>query len=193
MAHPYQAHKEVHPGRKRAHEMSKHFKRGGRAHSDEAEDKKLFNKLIAKHEGTEAVPGRKAGGRLDKYARGGKTKHGSQVNIAIVSPRGHQRDGAPAPGGGLPPPGGGLPPGGPPMPPKPPMPPPGGPMGGPPGLPPGGPPGMPPPGMKPPGMMKRGGKVYKRGGKVGMTAGADSGVGRKEKARAYGLRPHGQK
>jgi hypothetical protein len=40
--------------------------------------------------------------------------------------------------------------------------------------------------MKPPGMMKKGGRVYARGGKVHMTAGAESGEGRKQKIKAYG-------
>lgn len=152
--------------------MAKKFKRGGAAHSDEKEDRKLISKMLKEHERSEMkVEGRARGGRLDKYARGGKTKHkGTQVNIAVVQPHGGQ---SPA---GMHPTGGPLPaPGGPPMPPPRP------PMGPPPGAmpPPGGPPGM---GAKPPGMMKRGGKV--KGIK-----GGDNGVGRKDKAKAYGLKP----
>jgi hypothetical protein len=41
---------------------------------------------------------------------------------------------------------------------------------------------MPPPGMKPPGMMKRGGKVKMKGG-------SETGVGRLDKKKAYGLKP----
>jgi hypothetical protein len=37
--------------------------------------------------------------------------------------------------------------------------------------------------------MKRGGKVYAKGGKVPMKAGAYSGKGRLEKIKAYGLKP----
>jgi hypothetical protein len=157
--------------------MSKHFKRGGKVHDDEAADRKLFGKMMKEHEAGETkAEGKKSGGRLDKYARGGKTKDkkGTHINIAVVNPH---KDAAP----GVPPAGGppGLPPGLP--------------AGGPPGLPPGGPPGMPPPGMKPPGMMRKGGKVYARGGKVHMTAGSLTGKGRKEKIAAYGLKPHGNK
>ena len=178
MAHSHHHLREVHPGRKRAHEFAKHFKRGGKVHDDEAADRKLFGKMIKEHEGAEKPEGKKAGGRLDKYARGGaaKKKHGNHVNIAIINGKGHP-DAPPAmaaPPGGLPMP-----------PPKPPM---GGPPGLPPGLPPGGP-GMAPPGMKPPGMMKRGGRTFKRGGKVHMTAGSLTGEGRKQKKKAYGLKP----
>lgn len=184
----------------RAHKASKHrvkhimhgYKRGGSVkHEDLAEDVSLIKKAVHKHDTQLHGKGKHTdlsslgharGGRLDKYARGGKTKgkHHTQVNIAVVSPHG----GSPAPGG--PPPGGGglaLPPGGPPRPPM--AGPPGGmPMGGPPGM----PPGMPP---KPPGMMKRGGGVKStKPAHIGKhPAGGDNGEGRLMKARKYGLKP----
>jgi hypothetical protein len=181
MTHPFHSHREHHKSRGRVGHI---MKSGGHPHSDAAADKKLFSHLIAQHEAKEeGIPGHKHGGRLDKYARGGRTKgkHHTQVNIAVVAP--HGKDASPSGAGALP--------GGPPLPrspaagPPPGLPPGGPPMAGPPGLPPGG--GM-PPGMKPPGMMKRGGKVktYARGGKLGMTAGAESGEGRLQKARKYG-------
>jgi hypothetical protein len=40
--------------------------------------------------------------------------------------------------------------------------------------------------MKPPGMMKKGGRVYARGGKVKMKGGSETGVGRLDKVKAYG-------
>lgn len=177
MAHPYEGSKAYVASRKRAGILMKAA--GGKVHSDEAADKKLIKQMLAKHEKSENdVPG-KAG----KYARGGRTRKskaaGNHVNIAVVTPHGrHPADAGALPGGPpLPPP---RPPlaGGPGMPPG--FPPGGPPMGGPPGLPPGGPPGM-PPGLppRPPGMMQR-------GGKVGMTAGADTGKGRLQKKRAYG-------
>lgn len=170
MAHPYAGHKEVHAGRKRAGSMAK-FKKGGAVHSDEAEDKKLIKKMVKKDD--LKVEGRSTGGRLDKYARGGRTKKGggkTHINI-LVAPQGGKADAAAPPGPGLPPGAGGPPPG---M--KPPM-------GPPPGA--GGPPGL------PPGMMNRGGgvKKYAKGGKVPMKAGAMTGEGRKEKAKAYGGKP----
>lgn len=171
-SHSHHAHREHVASHKRVSHILKGHKKGGKVHSDEKEDRALFKKMIAQHEAGETkAEGKKSGGRLDKYARGGKTKgkHGNHVNIAIVNP-GKDQAGAMPPPGGMP-----MPPPKPPM--MPPPMPPGGPMGGPPGM---------PPGMKPPGMMKRGGRTYARGGKVHMTAGADSGVGRKQKIVAYG-------
>lgn len=165
--HPFSQHKEHKASKSRVHSMFKHLARGGRAESSaSAPAKKATGGAV---DSDTPVVGKASGGRLDKHARGGKVKgkgkHGNHVNIAIVAPHG-----APSPEAGAAP--GGMP-----------MPPPRLPMGGPgmpPGLPPGGPPGM-PPGMKPPGMMKRGGKVP-------MTAGGDSGPGRLQKIKAYGAR-----
>lgn len=155
MAHPYQQYREKHPGQKKAKE------RVGK-HSDIKEDTVLVKKAMAahdkqmhggKHTDLKSI-GMKSGGRLDKYARGGKAKakkSGShtKINIMVAPKSGEGPPPAlpPSPIGAAPPP---------PMPPKMPMPPPPGPMGGP----------------------------MKRGGKVKMTAGADSGEGRLQKARA---------
>lgn len=168
MAHPFHSHREHSTRKHRVKHVLGH-KRGGAAHSDEAADRKLFKKMIAEHESK--VEGHRGHKRMDKRARGGGTKHGkhhTQVNIAVVAPH---RGGPPSPPGLGAPAGGGGPP----------LPPPGGPPK-PPMLPPGG--AMPPP---PPGggMMKRGGKAYKRGGGIGMTAGSESGEGRLQKARKY--------
>jgi hypothetical protein len=215
MTHPFESHKEVHHGRKRAKEMSKTFQTGGAvklATGGAVSKLKSGGPAKAEHKAT----GGATKPRLDKFARGGGTKkggkaHHTHINI-MVAPKGGGDAGAPPPGlgaGGPPPPGMGAPP----MVPKGPMPPPpGGPMGG-------GPPGMPPPGaggppgMKPPGMMKRGGKVYSgisskaniehwakrtgentkyaKGGMVPMKAGACNGEGRLEKIKAYGGKARG--
>jgi len=169
MAHPFAKHAERKTSRSRvAHLM----KSGGAAkHEDVAADKKLFHQMMAEHERSEMkMEGAKARGR---YARGGK------VNIAVVVP---QRSSPPTPAAG---PAGAA--GPPPMAaPAPPMP---MPMVGP----------APPP----PPQMKRGGKVaggdasagnlkawsarakknsYARGGGL-PTAGAETGVGRLQKAK----------
>lgn len=150
MAHPYSKFNEKDAGKARAKHLTKGYARGGKAHSDEAQDKKLISKMISAHD--RKVEGRAAGGRLDKFARGGRTK-GTNIKIAIVAPSGASPSPpgveAPSP---VPPLGGGPPP----MPPMPPMPP------------------------RPP--------MMKRGGKVGMKAGAETGEGRLQKAKAYGLK-----
>lgn len=167
MAHPYESHKAGGVAKRRAKELS------GK-HMDAAADRSMIKAAMSAHDKQQhggkhtdlAVPGFARGGRAKK-GKGGKK--GTTINIAIV---GGGKD-KPEMGGDLPPPpvGGMMPP---PPPPgagmKPPMPPMG---GGAPGL----PPGLPPPGAMP-GM--------KRGGKVPMKGGAESGVGRLDKVKAYG-------
>ena len=179
--HPFAKHNEQAAGKARA----KSFMRadGGRANKDAQDARDAAAKTMRNTRSMPDAfpvggpPGKKSGGRLDKFARGGraKSKHkgnNTKINI-VVAPKGpHPADGAapPAPmgppllGGGPPP---GLPPGGPP---------PG--LGGP-------PPGLPaaggPPGPRPPGLMARGGRLK-------MTAGAETGQGRLQKAKGYKAR-----
>lgn len=146
MAHPYAKFNEKDAGKARAKHLTKAYAKGGKVHSDEAEDKKLISKMLSAHD--RKVEGKASGGRLDKYARGGAAKKKGDTNINIVlAPQGKE----PAPPPMMPPP----------MPIPPPVAPPGGGPGGP-----------------PPGMMQRGGKVV-------MTAGAETGKGRLQKAKAY--------
>ncbi len=221
MAHPYAKHKEMHPGKARVHKIYAHKKHGGHVEGsayEEAHESAAEAKKERRHE--HKATGGPAKPRLDKYARGGKTKgghkgHHTKINI-MVAPKGGDGAGA----GGMPPPGGpppglgGPPPGGPP-----PGMPPGGPMGAapPPGA--GGlPPGLPPP---PGGGMKRGGSVkpgvsgisspknlakwskhassntkYADGGgvpHVHMKGGAGGAQGRLDKKAAYGIKSHARK
>ncbi len=132
-------------------------KAGGKVEAknpDAEEDKKLIRKEIAK--------AAKKDDKRDEFARGGRVggKGKTVVNIMIA---GGDKGNSPPPAVPIPVPAGGPPP----MPPHPPMLPPGAGAGGPPGLPPGA--GGPPPMMR------------KRGGRVVMKAGAESGEGRLEK------------
>lgn len=173
MAHPYASSREDKVGKSRAKDFTKGYATGGAIGAYKAGGAVAPAKKAGG--GEVKVAGRASGGRLDKFARGGKVKKKpeTQINIAVVQPSGNSpsQDGsAPA---GMPPPGG-PPPGmvAPPPPPPPSMPP-MPPMAG----------GMPP---KPPGMMQRGGAVkgFKRGGKVtGQKGGAETGVGRLDKVK----------
>lgn len=146
------------------------YKVGG-AVSDESQDKALVTKAVRQHETAEhggkhaplhlkgggQVKGEKAGGRLDRYARGGGVKKGpSKINIVIAT----GKDQPPAPMA-MPHP---VPV---PVPARPPMMPPPAPQAGP-SL-------SPAMGARPP--MKRGGAV-----KVNDEAGGGSGEGRLEKS-----------
>ena len=86
MAHPYKQ-------ESRASERGKiksltGFAKGGRPHSDAAEDRKLFAKMFKQAEAKEIkIEGKKSGGRLDHYTRGGKTKRAkSKVKIVLMPP-----------------------------------------------------------------------------------------------------------
>jgi hypothetical protein len=117
-------------------------------------------------------------GPRDGYAKGGKTKGRTNINIIIGNPGGAS---PPDAGGGPPPPLAGPPPGPGAVPVPPPAPPPGMPMGGPP--PGGAPPPMP---MPPPGGpmgRKHGGRAYP------IDDGSGGGKGRLQKIKAYGLVP----
>ena len=144
MAHPFQEH--------RAHKVEKSRvsdivgkAHGGEVHSDAAMDAKQIRSMVKPS--SLKADGGKSKTRLDKYARGGKVKKGTTVNVIVAPGAGGDKPPMPAmapPGMASP-----LPPPRPPM-----MPPPG---------------GMPPGAGGPPGMMPRrdGGRAgYKTGGAV---------------------------
>lgn len=180
MTHPYQANREMHPGQKRGKQRMKEACGGSVKYATGGAVKSSKPATHAAGGEVKAV-GKASGGRLDKLARGGRTKKGgkgnhTKINI-IVAPKGGGDAGAPPDlGAGAPPPMGA-----PPMVPK-------GPMGPPPGALGAGPPGMPPP--KPPGMMSKGGKIAAIK-KLGLTAGSATGVGRLQDKRAYGKNARG--
>lgn len=155
MSHPFQAQREDKIQHSRVGHITKGYANGGGVeHVDPAQDRKLVKSMSNEHEkDMKKVEGRKNGGRLDRFARGGKvSSKGTNVNV-IITPGSGGQDHPPAipipvsAGAAAPPP----------MPPRPPMMqagiPPG--IGGP-----GGAPGAP--------MIRRdGGRAgYKRGGAV---------------------------
>jgi hypothetical protein len=169
--HPGALHKEMHvPEGKKIPEA----KLATAAHS---KNSKLADRARLA-ETLKGLPHKASGGSIpdgtrptgDRLARqgGGRAKKGMNVNIIIAPPGGNKPAMAPPPGM-MPPPGAGpvglhqaAPP--------PPMPPPGA----------GAPMGPPPGAMPPPQMRKRGGRAYP------IESGAGGGLGRLEKARAYG-------
>lgn len=168
MAHPFAEHRQNKVERSRVAKMTKGYASGGGVHSDEAADVKLIKAKVKKT--ALRMDGGAVKPRMDKRARGGRTKAKKGTTVNIINSPQHP----PAPPM-MPPPGMGA--GMPPRPPMagPPMPPPGAPPMPPGGaIPPGGPmmpprPGMPPPGMP---MRARGGRIkdgpaYQEGLKAG--------------------------
>ena len=127
MAHPMNEHRQHHVEKKRAKHMVMGYASGGA--------------VAPKH-------------RMDRRARGGRTRHGGKTVVNVIAGGGHPGMGAGGPPM-MPPPGA--------MPPRPPM------AAPPPGMPPGGmPPGAMPPGagMPPMGPRRTGGRAYASGGAV---------------------------
>jgi len=172
MAHPYHMHREQQVAHRRVGPHLKDHPAGATKLAKGSAFSKVTSKTAAENHDT-APEGRKG------YARGGKVK-GNTTNI-IITGGGAQKQPVPVPV-----PTGGPPPGGAPM-----------------GPPPGGPPMGAMPGGPPPPMRAKGGRVlggdatkdnldawsaraaknsYAKGGRI--SAGAESGVGRLQKARA---------
>lgn len=150
MAHPFADHRQSKVEHDRVGKITKGYASGGAVTSPAATAKPAG---ASKAGASMPVEGRKNGGRLDRYARGGKVKAKGATNVTVVV--------APQAGGDkpeMPPPQmpAAAPPAPPPRPPM--MPPPG--MGGPPGMPPGAGGGL-------PGMRKDGGRTgFAKGGAV---------------------------
>ena len=90
MAHPYKQDS-------RASERGKiksltGFAKGGRPYSDAAEDRKSFAKQFKQAEAKETkIEGKASSGRLDHYARGGKTRNAkakAKVKVVLMPPTG---------------------------------------------------------------------------------------------------------
>jgi hypothetical protein len=147
VAHPYAKFRQSSVERSRVADLVPQRKSGGKVHSDEAADRKLFNKMFREREEAE---GEHAKPRADRPRRAAGGKVGKKATTVVNVITGGQQQ-PPAP---------------PPMPPAPPPPPPGPPPGAmapPPGAMPGPGPGMPP---GPP-MRARGGGVKSIGMDVG--------------------------
>lgn len=123
MAHPYKG-KSHHSSRAKMHALTGHSG-GGHAHAGGSHFKRAKGahaEIASEHPSRRKsgghVPGAAAKPRLDKFAKGGRTKgKGHNTTVNIVMPQGHGGAGAgpgPMPKPPMPPPMGGPPPGGPP-------------------------------------------------------------------------------
>jgi translation initiation factor IF-2 len=184
-------------GAKKKHPLALHSDTAG-----ETPMMKSAKKRAAKFASGGHVKGDKPKARPDKMARGGSKPRGhTKVNINVGAGEQEKKQAMQAGvqlgarmaaakmAGGMPRPGAGAPMQARPM-----------------GPPPGGGPGMPPPGGMPgaggpPPMAARGGRMYAKGGKVGpkrvpgtphLMGAAAGGLGRIEKAKAYGGKPIGK-
>lgn len=83
MAHPFADHREHRRMSERVSRMTKGYASGG--HTDVAADRKLVKSMVKPD--ALKIEGRAAGGRIDKYARGGKVAGRTNVNV-IVAPQG---------------------------------------------------------------------------------------------------------
>lgn len=100
MAHPHNEHRAHHVEKRRVGERIKAYATGGGVHADEASDKKLIRRTVKKS--ALKMEGEHAKSRMDRRARGGRTKSkGTHVNV-IVAPQ-HAMGGAPGvmPGAGV--------------------------------------------------------------------------------------------
>ena len=146
MAHPYHEHRAGKVEKRRVAERMKGYAHGGAVHEDEKQDKKLVKRMVKKT--AMKMEGEKSKHRMDRRARGGRTKSkGKGTVVNVINTPGHAMGGAPGmmPPGGAPPMPPPRPPMAPPMPPQGAMPPAGG------GMP------MPPPGAMP--VRAKGGRV----------------------------------
>lgn len=83
MAHPYAEHRQHKVERSRAQKMAG---TSSEAHSDVAADRKLIKAMVKPS--AMKMEGKASGGRLDKYARGGKVKKASTNVNVIIAPQG---------------------------------------------------------------------------------------------------------
>src|SRR6266700_3420241 len=99
MTHPFQSYREMHPGQKRGKQRMKEACGGGVKYATGGAVKSAKPAAHAAGGEIKAV-GKASGGRLDKLARGGRTKKGgkgnhTKINI-IMAPKGADA-GAPPP------------------------------------------------------------------------------------------------
>ena len=95
MSHPFSEHRQHKVEKSRVGHITKGYASGGSVHSDAAEDRKMIKSMVKGK--ALKVHGKKSGGRLDRYARGGKVKGkgSTHVHVNVLSGGG--------PGAGAPP------------------------------------------------------------------------------------------